>query len=291
MTIKKPALAVSGIAALAAFSYWQNNGIQTSQYTMESKKVPPAFDGFRIVQISDLHDKTFGYQQKRLYHALRTAAPDLIVITGDLCDCKVDTALSVVRGAVELAPVCYVSGNHEARSKVYHRLRRELRSLGVFLLDGRKLTIHRNGGRLCIYGAPDPAFFRKRTLKRDTPECVAKFVQVLGQAFCQKDPREFHILLSHRPEQFDCYAQNGFDLVFCGHAHGGQFRFPGIPGLYAPEQGIFPRYTAGLYRQGTCTMAVSRGLGPSTFPQRLGNRPELVCVTLKSRRLNFHGNF
>lgn len=291
MTIKKPVLAASGIAALAAFSYWQNNGIQTSRFPVESEKVPPAFDGFRIAQISDLHDKIFGYQQKRLINALCAAAPDLVVITGDLCDCKADVALSVVRGAVELAPVCYVPGNHEARSRVYHRLRRELRSLGVILLDGRKLVIHKNGDRLYVYGALDPAFYRRRTLRRDTPECVAKFAQVLGQAFCQKDPQEFHILLSHRPEQFDCYAQNGFDLVFCGHAHGGQFRFPGIPGLYAPEQGIFPRYTAGLYRQGACTMAVSRGLGPSTFPQRLGNRPELVCVTLKSRRPNFRGNF
>ena len=291
MTIKKPLLAACGIAALAAFSYWQNNGIQTSRYTVESEKLPPAFDGFRIVQISDLHDKTFGHQQKRLHHALRAAAPDLIVITGDLCDCKVETALSVVRGAVELAPVCYVPGNHEARSKVYRRLRRELRSLGVILLDGRKLTIHKNEDRICVCGAPDPAFYRKRTRRRDTPECVAKFAQVLGQAASRINPLNLNILLSHRPEQFECYVRNGFDLVFCGHAHGGQFRFPGIQGLYAPEQGIFPRYTAGLYRRGVCTMAVSRGLGPSTFPQRLGNRPELVCVTLKSRRPNFRGNF
>lgn len=275
--------AVSGLAALAAFSYWQNNGIQTSRFVIKSDKLPDSFNGYRITQVSDLHDKWFGNGQNRLVQAVAATRTNLIVITGDLCDRRVDAAMAFIHRAVKLAPVCFVPGNHEARSPVYGRLCRELQNAGVFLLENRCLFLHKNEDALCIAGVRDPAFYRERTLKRDTPECVAEFSAELEKMALRRPHADFTILLSHRPEHFALYAQHGFDVTFCGHAHGGQFRFPGVPGLYAPEQGIFPQYTAGIYQRETCTMAVSRGLGGSTFPQRLGNRPELVCVTLKKR--------
>ncbi|WP_455769208.1 metallophosphoesterase [Marinilactibacillus psychrotolerans] len=92
----------------------------------------------------------------------------------------------------------------------------------------------------------------------------------------------FKVLLSHRPELFETYAAHGFDLVFSGHAHGGQFRLPFIGGLIAPNQGLFPEYTAGIYSKKQTRMIVSRGLGNSVIPIRINNRPELVIVTLSN---------
>lgn len=280
-TIKSGIAAVSGFAACAAFSYWQNNGMQTTHFNIKNEKLPNAFDGYRITQVSDLHDKWFGKAQNRLIRAVAATNPNLIVITGDLCDCQLDAAMAFIHGVTQLAPVCFVPGNHEARSMVYGQLCEELDQAGVVQLNNKRLFIHNNIDKICIAGMKDPAFYRKRTLKRDTPECVAVFSQYLGDLAQRRPNSDFTVLLSHRPEHFPLYVQNGFDLIFCGHAHGGQFRFPGVPGLYAPEQGILPQYTAGLYQRDGCTMVVSRGLGGSTFPQRIGNRPELVCVTLK----------
>ena len=95
------------------------------------------------------------------------------------------------------------------------------------------------------------------------------------------DPNLFTVLLAHRPELVDEYQELGFDLVFSGHAHGGQFRFPFIKGSYAPGQGIFPTYTSGAYKEGETTMIVNRGLGNSIIPIRIGNRPEIIVVTLE----------
>jgi predicted MPP superfamily phosphohydrolase len=92
----------------------------------------------------------------------------------------------------------------------------------------------------------------------------------------------YTVLLSHRPELFDCYVAKGADLVFSGHAHGGQFRLPFLGGVFAPDQGLFPTYDAGLYQQKGTSMIVSRGLGNSLFPFRVNNRPEIVVVTLLS---------
>lgn len=281
-TMKLGISAVCAFSAGAAFSYWQNNGIQTSHFDLKSAKIPNAFHEFRIAHLSDLHDKWFGKEQNRLVRAVAAVHPDLIAITGDLCDRQIDAAMALIGGITQLAPICFVPGNHEARSRVYGRLCKKLKQAGVFLLNNRRLMIQKNGESLCIAGIQDPAFYRKRTLKRDTPECVSAFSKQLKQLADREPAADFTVLLSHRPEQFALYVQNRFDAVFCGHAHGGQFRFPGIPGLYAPEQGVFPLYTGGMYQCGGCTMTVSRGLGGSSFPQRLGNRPELVCVTLKN---------
>ena len=88
------------------------------------------------------------------------------------------------------------------------------------------------------------------------------------------------ILLSHRPELFESYVSCNIDLVLSGHAHGGQFRLPFIGGLIAPDQGIFPKYDAGLFTNGSTNMIVSRGLGNSIIPIRFNNRPEVIVIEL-----------
>jgi predicted MPP superfamily phosphohydrolase len=91
---------------------------------------------------------------------------------------------------------------------------------------------------------------------------------------------EFTLLLSHRPEMFDTYVEKDVDLVFSGHAHGGQFRIPFVGGVFAPNQGLFPKYDSGIYSEGNTTMVVSRGIGNSAFPFRINNRPEVILVEL-----------
>ena len=92
----------------------------------------------------------------------------------------------------------------------------------------------------------------------------------------------YAILLSHRPELFETYAACGVDLVLSGHAHGGQFRLPFIGGLIAPNQGLFPKYDAGLFTDGNTNMIVSRGIGNSIIPIRFNNRPEIVLLELRA---------
>lgn len=255
-------------AALGVFLYWQDNGLMLTELEYEGD-VPSAFDGYRILQVADLQNKTFGQAQKPLLRRIEDAAPDMIAITGDLLDrnrTDVESAVFFVREAKKIAPVYFVSGNHEHQSGEWEALEEKLLQEGVTIMDNGKSIITRDGETLTLMGLAD---------KSVNPY----FRQVLHTLMAGEDGMT--ILLSHRPELLEAYAEEGVSLVLAGHAHGGQIRLPGIGGLFAPHQGFFPQYTSGMYQKGGTAMAVSRGLGNSTFPIRFCNRPELVLVTLK----------
>lgn len=257
-------------ALLLAFCYWQNNGLMVTRLTHTSARLPASFDGYVIAQISDLHNKSFGRAQQKLLRQLQAARPDLIVVTGDLIDrrrAELQPALTLLRGCLEIAPVYYVTGNHEAGATEYPQLAQSLQQAGVALLDGRVQTLTRGAAEIELLGLPDPAF--------------AGAEASLAALAAQSDAARFRILLAHRPELLPSYAQSGVDLVFSGHAHGGQFRLPGAGGLVAPGQGLLPAFTSGAYALGRTTMIVSRGLGNSIVPLRLFNRPELILLTLR----------
>jgi len=285
---------IAGAAILAAavllFCIWQNNDLTVSLSQVKSEQIPEEFDGFTVAQISDLHNKNFGKQQARLMSKLVENQPDIIVITGDMIDSRrtnVEPALDFARQAVEIAPCYYVTGNHESRMPdAYAALKTGLEAVGVAVLENEKVRLERDGGFITLMGVQDPAF-SLYTLAEDEASVMA--VQL---AALQDGEDGYTILLSHRPELFDVYAAEGVDLVFTGHAHGGQWRLPGIGGLVAPGQGFFPKYTAGAYYAiacgdstepgGSCetVMYVSRGLGNSLMPIRIFNRPELVVTEL-----------
>ena len=255
-------------AATGAFLYWQNNGLMVTQQIYKGN-VPRAFHGYKILHISDLQNKKFGKKQRHLIYKTECTAPDMIVITGDLIDrnrTNLDAAMDFVDAIVDIAPVYYVSGNHEHQGGYFSELAERLQEAGVKILDNGKSVIERDGDRITLLGLADKSvnpYYKAalRTLKKGSGE-------------------DFTILLSHRPELFSDYVQQGVDLACCGHAHGGQIRLPFIGGIFAPHQGFFPKYTAGMYREGKTAMVVSRGLGNSTFPFRIFNRPELVEITL-----------
>lgn len=264
---------------VAIFCFWQNNSIVISNYTHHSRKIPPAFHGYKILHISDLHNKMFGKNQDYLIKKIKASSPDIIVITGDLIDRRrfdLDTAMCFINKAVDIAPIYYVSGNHEAWSGKYDQIKQSLKDAGVLILDDTSLELLKGENSIQLLGLSDPDFLTSNYLDgTNTKKLELQLKQWSNDI-------NYKILLSHRPELFSLYIENNIDLIFSGHAHGGQIRLPFLGGLIAPDQGFFPKYTSGPYKNGNTTMFVSRGLGNSIFPFRVFNRPEIVVVTLKS---------
>ncbi len=267
------------LLALLIWSLWGNKALEVNTYTVAYDHLPAAFRGYRIAQVSDLHNDEIGKGNERLLFALRQANPDLIAITGDLIDSRntnVEIALQFAREAVKIAPCYYVSGNHEARVSEYAQLKEGLLELGVIMLEDGEIILEREGETLSLLGVADPSFVTDY-LFGDSEEVMDAKLQSLA-----KDA-SFTILLSHRPELMDVYARHGIDLVLSGHAHGGQFRLPFVGGLVAPNQGLFPEYDSGLYAEGNTQMIVSRGIGNSIIPLRFNNRPEIILIELQNK--------
>lgn len=266
---------LSVIAALLViftlWMIWGNVAVTVSDYRVESDEIPEAFDGFRICQVSDLHNDELGEDSARLIDAIKTTAPDIIVLTGDLVDSRrtnIDVAVSFAKQAVRIAPTYYVNGNHEAAiPEDYAVLKEKLVSVGVVVLENESVTINRGGESINLIGINDQSFGDIHS--NDT------LCELRG------DEGDFSILLAHRPTDFAQYATCDFDLVFSGHLHGGQFRLPFLGGLYAPSYGLFPEYDGGKYEREDSVLIVSRGVGNSRFPIRFNNPREIVIVELE----------
>ena len=200
----------------------------------------------------------------------------MIAITGDVID-RMHPNLDAVAA---LAPVYYVPGNHEADYKQYPGLLRLLRGLGVKILDNKKEMLCRGGASIELIGVCDPLFSTRR---RSFPIQAYYMEQNIKQAL-DGETGDMRILLSHRPEHAEVYKKYNIDLALTGHAHGGQWRIPGVGGLFAPDQGVMPKLTSGMHRFGGTALVVSRGLGNSAFPIRIANRVEIVTVTLTNMR-------
>ncbi len=269
------ALAAVGTAAAAAavpYFHRQNTEVTAVHYTFRSAKVKGALEGFRITQISDLHNREFGRDNCRLLALTEAQLPDLLVITGDLMDSyhtDLDRALNSAGRLARIAPCYYVTGNHEQRMSLRRQTEfyRALAAAGVVVLRNEAVTLGM-GESFRLLGV----------------DCNQGRTDALLRLMADRSADELNILLSHKPHYAQYYERAGVDLVLTGHAHGGQWRLPGVGAIYAPGQGLLPKYTAGMYRLGKTVMCVSRGLGNSSFPLRLENKPELVTVTLRGAR-------
>lgn len=272
--MKKLIVFLIAIALIWLFVWGSNNWIQTTEYTVSSEKLPAAFDGKKIVQVSDLHNAMFGKNQEALIKKVEKTQPDAIFITGDLIDSErynLDAALVLVDAMVEMSEVYFVTGNHEVAVNKLDEIKTALTERGVIFLENEAVNWEVDGETLQIAGIHDPLmdmYYRDEEYTRDA----------LDSASLTDD---FTLLLAHRPEQLAVYADNRIDVVFSGHAHGGQVRIPGLGGLFAPGQGWFPRMTEGIFENGDTQLVLSRGLGNSGFPLRILNLPEIVSVTLK----------
>ena len=284
MTAKKkkfifPAVVAIVLVALVIGIAWGNTALELNTYTISSSKLPQSFDGYRIAHVSDLHNTEMGKDNEKLLAMLRDAASDMIAITGDLVDSRntdIEVALQFVREAVKIAPCYYVTGNHEARISEYDELKEAMEAAGVTVLKDAQTEISLTGEFITLIGVNDPSY------QTDYLFGDAKTVMNTKLEELHTEQDRFTILLSHRPELFDTYADHSIDLVLSGHAHGGQFRLPFIGGLVAPNQGLFPEYDAGIYTEGNTNMLVSRGIGNSILPFRINNRPEVILIELQA---------
>lgn len=257
---------------------WGNTALELNEYQIKSEQLPESFQGFRIAQVSDLHNTEIGEENSRLLEIIQRAEPDIIVITGDAIDSyhtDVEVALQFIEKAVKIAPCYYVTGNHEARfsREVYLNFEKKIDGYGVEVLHDEAVMIERDDEHISLAGLDDPTFASYHNGIR-----YSNLSSYIKELFPEDS---FHILLSHRPELFETYVDAEVDLVFSGHAHGGQFRLPFVGGLVAPNQGFFPEYDAGLFSEGRTSMVVSRGIGNSIVPFRFNNRPEVVVVELQ----------
>ncbi len=265
---------------ILVYLYNENTSLKQTKYLVKSKKLPKSFNGYKIAHISDFHNTNSKRIKEKLIKSLVTIKPGIIVVTGDLIDSRrtnIQSAKKFFSRLTKIAPVYYVLGNHESRLYDVQKLINEVQGVGVNVLRNIRVTLTNQDENVEIWGIDDPAFFVPLENACDIFKKTDEVLQTIV-----KDNNYYKILLIHRPELLDIYSKHGFDLVFTGHAHGGQICLPLIGGMMAPGQGLLPKYTKGIYKANNTQMVVSRGIGNSKFPFRFNNKPELVIVTLMS---------
>ena len=274
--MRKKILIIIIIAAVLAFLIaGLYNDLKIATYTLRSPKVARAI---RIAFLSDLHSCNYGENAQTLVSAIERQQPDLILLGGDIFDDVLpdDNAEALLRQISGRYPCYYVTGNHEywSGTEAFARKMRILEENHVTRLNNEAATVTVQGVQINICGVndPDAAKIGERFSFNEALEHVARV----------SANRNFTLLISHRPERIDDYAKYPFDLVLAGHAHGGQWRIPYlINGVYAPNQGVFPKYAGGMYACGDAHMIVGRGLArESTRIPRFYNRPELVIIDI-----------
>lgn len=264
-------LLLMALAAAGAAIWVGSSVLSVEEFAFTGARLPAGWDGGRLVVLSDLHGKRFGRQNSRLLEAVRGAKPDVICLCGDMMDewSGTEYLRPLLEGLVEIAPVYYVTGNHEWAAGVVRELEPLLEQCGVTVLSNEYVMLERNGDRIALLGAEDSNGYADQ-----------KTVQELADQVRQEQGAVYEILLSHRNNHYEQYTQARVDLTLAGHAHGGLIRLPGTDGLVGPKRELFPQYTAGLYDLSYGQMVVSRGLG-NQFPCfRLLNRPDVPLVVL-----------
>lgn len=256
----------------AGLFYDSAHRLVTNAVTIESETLPDRFDGFRIVELSDLHGARFGRENEKLVERVRACAPDLIALTGDFVESEqqMDVTLRLAEQLVSIAPVYYVSGNHEWASGTAVSLMSALEDVGVTCLRNQYEILSRDGEELMLLGVEDPNSYADL----EPPDQLLARVQA-------EHPGLWTLLLAHRNYWVEEYPALPVDLILCGHSHGGVVRLPGIGGLMNEDRTLFPDYDAGLYHGDRFQMFVSVGLGQTRYFPRLLNNPEIACISLK----------
>lgn len=258
------------VVLFICFFWYENHHLTVTTYTYQSEKTDADLNGYRIVQISDLHNAEFGHDNRKLLEKISELEPDIIVITGDIVDSNhtdIKTSISFVKQAVLISDVYYVTGNHEywLTKDEQAELFNGIEQTGAVILNNECVDISVGKSGFCLIGLDD------NSLSNGT----------LDHLISEIDDDKLSVVLAHEPQYLSKYASAGCDLVLTGHAHGGQFILPFVGAIVAPDQGFFPEYTSGEHQEKDTTMYISRGLGNSIIPVRLFNDPEIVCVDLQ----------
>lgn len=254
------------LAIALLFCYYENQHLVVTEYSISNKKVSDELAGYKILQISDFHNVRFGFDNDSFIKKIDEIAPDIVVVTGDLVDSNhtnVNVSLDMIERVASKYPVYYVTGNHEYWLSEEDRtqLFSGMENCGVVILNNESVQIEVGESSFSLIGLDDKSLLN------------FQLSSIINEDM-------LNVVLAHEPQYFNNYSSEGADIVFTGHAHGGQFILPFIGAVYAPDQGFSPKYTSGTFVSGDTTMIVSRGLGNSVIPVRLFNYPELVVVTL-----------
>ena len=252
---------------------WAQNQLLQSETITVRTQIPTAFSGLRITVLADLHGAVFGPDNRELIRVVQQTKPDLIAICGDFADMQYDPAMiqTMTSKLCAVAPVYYVTGNHEWAARIVKPLTAQLTAAGVTVLANDYVVLERAGERLVLAGVHDPNGPRDMKTPRQLAAEIKKAEGNLPT-----------ILLAHRNDRLEEYAACGFSVVLCGHGHGGVWRLPWVGGLLGPGGAWRPFYDAGVYRQKNTIQVVSRGLGRAKWLLRLGNRPQVLTVVLES---------
>lgn len=247
--------------------------LTVTRYTLASPRLPEQFDGFTLVQLSDLHGAQFGRDNTRLLSRVRRETPDIIAVTGDIADEFTDmSVIDTLLGALtQIAPVYYVSGNHEWSASLLPELETLFDRHGVTYLRNECVTLERGGQEIVLAGVEDPNGWRDMS----EPDEIVDLVR-------ENHPDEFTVLLGHRNYWAQKYPELPVDVILCGHAHGGIIRLPLLGGVLGTGRVLFPDYVDGVHDVGQYKLVISRGLGQSPVAPRIFNTPEIVSLTLRS---------
>ncbi|HHW22445.1 MAG TPA: metallophosphoesterase [Clostridiaceae bacterium] len=277
------------------FLYWQNDTLQVTRYSLEYENIPDEFNGFRIVQISDMHGKTFGSKNSGLAKRIRKLRPDVLLVTGDMLSSTVNDGGAFIDFLDQFGNTCPVYmclGNHEQIAKWlndngdirvdYYDFINKVRERGVILLDNEKTTLTRGKSKIILAGLTLELYHYSRRDIEPYDENLSLTESYIDSVIGKKEDG-FNIMLAHNPAYFKEYASWGADLVLSGHVHGGIIRIPFKGGLLSPERVFFPEYDAGLFELDDSKMIVNRGLGYSVINIRILNRPDVSFVEIIKR--------
>ncbi len=267
------------IAVLAVLLLDSRFRLVTTEYELSYDNLPAAFDGFRIVQLSDLHMREYGEDNSRLIEKVSELQPDIIVLTGDFADklhgnlgSQSQVLAPTFQGLAEIAPCYFVSGNHEWASGDIENLRTVLKDCGIKYLHNEFVLLERDGDSIILAGVEDP----NGPADMLRPE---ELVDIINDNY----PDKLSILLAHRNDYLKRYSDIDVDIIISGHAHGGIVRLPLLGGVLGTEGDFFPKYDSGLYNEGGFDMVLSRGLGDSIPLVRFLNNPEIVSIVLHTK--------
>jgi hypothetical protein len=258
--------------AIVYFFNWSNDSLVVTEDTYVNENIPSDFNGYKILQISDLNNKD-GISEELIEKTFEIN-PDIIVVTGDYINSDRSDEYNIdytyLENVASSYPTYFVTGEQEQDALCYSTFKEKIEELGVIVLDDESVELEKNIGKITLIGMNDPAFYY---------ENVTAFNNKLKEL---NTGENFTILLSHRPELFDVYTEDAIPLVLSGHALGGQIKLPFVGELYSSNQGFYPDYTSGFYTQENTTLYVSRGIGNTFIPVRLFNQPEINVITLSN---------
>ncbi len=286
------------ILLIVLWTFIERKLILTTKHTICSAKLPNTLNNTSFVLLADLHNCTFGKNNRRLIKRIRAMEPDFIIVAGDMVNkkeiCYPSNAYVLMEQLAKSYKIYYAYGNHEQRLErigkdasipwtkedkehysTWVEYKKRLEDTKVTFLDNESTILTLHSSSLRITGVSLPHDYFEFNSSKELPQ--KELTELVGES----SKEHFQLLIAHNPVHFNAYANWGADLTLSGHLHGGMMRLPGIGGIISPQAKLFPKYDKGKHTKGASHLIVSRGLGSHSIMPRIFNIPEIIYVKLK----------